>query len=75
MKTTNELGPWGIFAEVWGGVTGRRSSWLKSNGVLKVFDSFEAADEHARHLEQQTNGNPYRTASFSYTPRRFYSDL
>jgi hypothetical protein len=60
---------WGIFCEVWGGITGRRSAWLKSNGKLAVFSSREEAEAEAKLCNDKTNGNPHRTASFAYTVR------
>src|SRR5262249_32128275 len=61
----------GVWCAVWGGVTGSRASWLKSNGEIQIFESREAAEQVARRLDASTNGNPHRCASFSYTVRAF----
>jgi hypothetical protein len=62
---------WGVRCRVWGGVTGLRESWLKSNGTLKVFESRAEAEQVAKRLDSSTNGNPFRTANFEYTAQRF----
>lgn len=49
-----------------GGVTGTRQAPLKENGNIKWFGSFKEADDEAKRLTQQMNGNPYRTADFKY---------
>jgi hypothetical protein len=59
----------GIWCEVWGGVTGHRCAWLKSNGEQQRFTSRDEAEAEAMRLNEQTNGNPHRTASFRYSVR------
>jgi hypothetical protein len=59
----------GIWCEVFGGVTGHRQSWLKHCGELARFASRAQAEQEAARLNAATNGNPHRTASFSYIVR------
>lgn len=66
MTTMTEKQVWGIWCEVWGGVTGHREAWAKSNGEIRIFDSEEAAQDQARKWEQSAMSNPYRTADFRY---------
>ncbi len=47
-----------IMASVSGGVTGSRSAWLKSNGVIREFESLEDAQKVARELQATTKGRP-----------------
>jgi hypothetical protein len=62
---------YGIWCVVSGGVTGRREAWLKQDGEIAVFEDRAEAEALAAHYNAQTNGNPYRTASFSYTVRDY----
>jgi len=56
-----------IGCSVSGGVTGYRTSVVKDrDGKVQTFDTREAAQAEATRLLQQTNGNPYRTATFDY---------
>ena len=59
---------YGVWCQVSGGVTGFRQAWLKKNGEVLEFSTFEEADAHAEHLNEQMNG-PHATASFSYEAR------
>ncbi len=59
----------GIWCEVWGGVTGSRRSWLKADGENPTVWREQAEAEAAR-LAQDRNSNPHRTATFNYTVRR-----
>jgi hypothetical protein len=61
---------YGIWCEVFGGVTGHRQSWLKENGQRVEYDNAETAAREALRLDKQSNGNPYRTANFSYAVRQ-----
>lgn len=60
---------YGIWCEVWGGVTGSRSAWAKRAGEIESFAELEAAIAQAEHYEQRSNGNPYAKASFRYSAR------
>jgi hypothetical protein len=61
---------WGIWCQVWGGVTGHREAWMKNReGKIAEFDTIEAAQEEARMHAKTTMGNPHRGASFSYSVR------
>ena len=60
----------GIWCEVWGGVTGSRRSWLKAEGEIQRYDTREQAEAEAARLAQDRNSNPHRTATFNYTVRR-----
>jgi len=55
-----------IHCRVEGGVTGTREAILKSNGVIKYFDTMDAAKVEAARLNREMNG-PYATAWFTYT--------
>jgi hypothetical protein len=59
----------GVWCEVYGGVTGHRQAWLKENGAVVMFDTHEEAAERAKKLSDDKNGNPYRTANFEYSAR------
>jgi hypothetical protein len=54
-----------IKCTVSGGVTGYRTSLLKSNGVVKVFETREQAQAEANRLNASMN-NAHSVASFSY---------
>ncbi|MCX7177959.1 MAG: hypothetical protein NTX56_04045 [Proteobacteria bacterium] len=60
---------YGIWCEVSGGVTGYRCAWSKSNNEIEKFETLEAARAEAARRMEKTNGNPYRKADFSYSPR------
>jgi hypothetical protein len=60
---------YGVWCEVWGGVTGSRASWLKQNGQTAKFTTLEAAEKQAAEHQRTTMGSPYRTAIFSYSAR------
>jgi len=60
----------GIWCEVWGGVTGSRKSWLTRLGTRMEFDSFSEAADEAAQLTNNVMSNPYRKANFRYTARR-----
>ncbi len=55
-----------INCEVWGGVTGHRSSVLKDCGLVVEFHTLEEAETEAERLTKAMNGG-YATASFRYT--------
>jgi hypothetical protein len=57
----------GVWCEVWGGITGSRAAWLKSNGQLVGFESYEAAVEEAEKHNERTANNV--RASFHYSAR------
>jgi hypothetical protein len=42
-----------IWCEVWGGVTSRRASWLKSNGVVAEYITREEAEAEAARLNRK----------------------
>jgi hypothetical protein len=60
----------GIWCQVWGGVTGRRSAWLKANDEIQRFETREQAAAQATRLARERNANPHRTARFRYWVRR-----
>jgi hypothetical protein len=55
-----------IWCEVWGGVTDRRASWLKSNGVVAEYITREEAEAEAARPNRKI-GNSYSTTSFRYS--------
>jgi hypothetical protein len=55
-----------VMCRVSGGVTGTRESVLKNNGVVKYFDTREAAQAEASRLMTERQGDPYRVADFRY---------
>lgn len=60
----------GIWCEVWGGVTGPREAWLKDNdGLRRVFATRDEAEAEAARLNDKFGRNPNRKAEFSYTAR------
>jgi hypothetical protein len=72
MASKKEVVKFGIWCEVWGGVTGHRTAWLKNiKDSTKVweFDDETEAQVMAAHYQNSTNSNPHRTANFSYTVR------
>ncbi len=54
-----------IQCDVWGGVTGHRTSLLKDCGVVLTFGTLEAAEEEAARRTKFMNGG-YGSASFDY---------
>jgi hypothetical protein len=56
---------WGVWCRAWGGVTGERSSWLKENGSIRVFDTADEAEKVATELNRKRP--PHAKAFFSYT--------
>jgi hypothetical protein len=56
-----------IWCEVWGGVTDRRASWLKSNGGVAQYITREEAEAEAARLNRKMGGNSYSTTSFRYS--------
>jgi hypothetical protein len=59
---------YGVWCEVWGGVTGYRAKWLKSSGTLQVFDSALAATAVADCLS-----GPFRSSK-PFSVRGLWSD-
>lgn len=66
----DELSRWGVWCEVWGGITGSREAWMKRDGKIARFVAREEAEAEAAKWNTKNNG-PYRSASFRYTARRF----
>lgn len=59
---------WGVWCEVWGGVTGSRSAWQKGkDGSPEAFATRELAEEAAK--ERRRNLSPFRTAEFRFTAK------
>jgi hypothetical protein len=61
---------YGVWCEVWGGITGNRTAWLKADGKIAEFDSIAEAAAEAARLQATANGDLYRTANFRYTAQR-----
>jgi hypothetical protein len=59
-----------IWCEVWGGVTGHRTAWLKDDIGIATFATREEAEAEAARLNASGNNNPHRKANFSYTVDR-----
>lgn len=62
----------GIWCEVWGGVTGHRTSWLKNiknNAKIWEFETEEEAQAMATHYQNTVGANSLRIAEYSYTVR------
>ena len=57
---------WRVWCRVSGGVTGTRESYLKSDGKLAEFPTFEEANARAEELNKSMN-HEYSRAFFSYT--------
>ncbi len=55
-----------INCEVWGGVTGHRSSVYKDCGKVVEFETLKEAEAEAERLTRDMNGG-YASASFRYT--------
>lgn len=66
---TAQSAAWGVWCQVWGGVTGRREAWLKEAGAVARFDEAGARDR-AAHL-QRTMGGAGSSVTFSYVAKRF----
>jgi hypothetical protein len=64
---------YGVWCEVWGGVTGPRSAWLKNGGAGEpaLFDTLEDAQREADQIQRRQNNTPRRTANFRYTAKQF----
>lgn len=61
----------GVWCEVWGGVTGHRASWLKSNeSEVQLFETYAAAEAEAQKYNQRAR-QPTQQASFSYRVKEF----
>lgn len=54
-----------IWCSVYGGVTGTREAWMKSEGEVMEFETREAAEAEAAKARAGTAGNS--RCSFSYT--------
>lgn len=62
---------YGIWCEVFGGVTGHRTSWLKSKGEVLRYDTPGEAQVEASRLSRYRNNPPSSTgAVFSYTVKK-----
>lgn len=60
----------GIWCEVFGGITGHRSAWLKAtDGGIQRYDTRKEAEDIADGLARAYNDNPNRKASFRYSAR------
>ena len=60
----------GIWCEVWGGVTGSRSSWMKRDDVVVEFATEEEAQAEADRLMEAVRSRPFSSVSFRYSARR-----
>jgi hypothetical protein len=58
---------WGVWCQVWGGVTGHREAWMKRGDGIATFDTKEAAEAEAAAM--RANVSRYSNASFNYTAR------
>lgn len=58
----------GIWCTVSGGITGHRTSWLKIEGQVQEYASFQEADAIAADLERRANSQN-AVANFRYQPR------
>lgn len=59
----------GVWCEVWGGMSGSRESWLKENGKRSEYATASEAAEVAHKLTRGVAENPFRTANFRYTAK------
>ena len=59
---------YGVWCEVWGGVTGHRSAWLKNKSTLASFATLADAEAEAERL-RATSARSLSRASFRYTAR------
>lgn len=64
---------YGIWCQVWGGVTGTRSSWMKHDGQRYETTNFEEAATLAKQLIKDRLNNP--RATFLYTPMEINNGL
>jgi hypothetical protein len=64
---TKTTATWGVWCEVWGGVTGRRTAWLRHNDTIAEYATREEAEAEARRCMDGLS--PYRKAEFRYTAR------
>lgn len=60
---------YGVWCEVWGGVTGSRQSWMKEDGVIQRFADKDEAQKVADDLNRSFGQNPHRVANFRYSVR------
>lgn len=58
---------YGVWCRVSGGMTGTREAWLKSEGVLCVYETFEAAAAEAKKWNDAPRYNS--VATFRYTAK------
>jgi hypothetical protein len=61
---------WGVWCEVWGGVTGSREAWLKIDGKVATFPTCDEAEAEARRLGQRMDARLYSAANFRYSARQ-----
>lgn len=61
---------YGVWCEVWGGVTGSRASWMKNNGERVEFATLKEAQDVAQKLTETIALNPHHTANFRYTAKK-----
>jgi len=64
-------GRWGVWCEVWGGVTGERANWLKEDRKLVEYATREEAEAEAERLMKRFADNPYRKTGFRYSAKSF----
>src|SRR5262245_13315727 len=64
-----------IWCEIDSGITGKRSGWMKRNGIPVTHATREAAEADAAAVSERMNGNPNLTASFHYTVRPYLEVL
>jgi hypothetical protein len=57
----------GVWCEVWGGVTGSREAWAKSGSCITIFDTMEQAEEYAKELTALIS--MHSQANFRYTAK------
>jgi hypothetical protein len=67
-KRRIEMG-YGIWCEVWGGVTGRRGAWLKVEGQIQVYPTLQEALAIAADIQNRCN--PNGATNYSYQAREF----
>ena len=58
---------YGVWCQVWGGVTGSRAGWLKENGKPQVFATLAEAEQVAAEHQASIKDRPHGSARFSYT--------
>jgi hypothetical protein len=60
----------GIWCEVWGGVTGNRAAWMKADGEIVRYETRDEAETEASVQNERTNRHRReRSANFRYTVR------